>query len=118
MMSLVSLAGADQSDVFKCRFEAPSHDSVMILMKKYYDTEQGMYLGKVAILQDFIEVESTPTKVYQIPLRDKQSFMQIWYSVRLRVDAQISIYQGINEFRATYSKGSEKTKLLCVELKN
>lgn len=77
-----------------------------------------MDLGKVDLIQNFIVVESTSTKVYQIPLLDNENYIQLWYAPDLRVDAQLSYAQGSQEFRATYNKNSEKIKLVCAELRN
>lgn len=116
VMSLANLAIADQSDVYRCRFEDPARETSVIRMKKYYDTVQGMYLGKVDLLQDFIETESTATKVYQIPFQDQKKYMQIWYSRNLRVDAQFSYSQSVRKFRAVYTKNSDKFNLFCIQL--
>ncbi len=77
-----------------------------------------MDLGKVDLIQNFIVVESTSAKVYQIPLLDNDTYIQLWYAPNLRVDAQLSYSQSSQEFRATYNKNSEKIKLVCTELRN
>lgn len=109
---------AEESNIYRCRFDNESVGSAMIRMKKYYDTAQGMYLGKVDLVKDYIEIESTPTKVYQIPLRGDQTYMQIWYATDVRVDAQLFYNQGIREFHATYTKSSTKSELICAEIRN
>ncbi|MGZ3775726.1 MAG: cell wall hydrolase [Pseudobdellovibrionaceae bacterium] len=113
-----SLAFSDESHVFKCHFEDETYKNSIVLMKKYYDTVQGMYLGKVDLLKDSVKIESTPTKVYEIPIQDQQFYMQIWYASNLRVDAQLDNDQGFREFRAKYSKDTEKYALICRELQN
>lgn len=110
--------GAEESNIYRCRFENEPVESAMIRMKKYYDTSQGIYLGKVDLIKDYIEIESTPTKVYQIPLRGDQTYMQIWYATDVRVDAQLFYNQGIREFHATYTKSSKKSELTCAEIRN
>ncbi|WII72124.1 hypothetical protein QJS83_16805 [Bdellovibrio sp. 22V] len=87
-------------------------------MKKYFSAAENMELGKVDLIQNFMVVESTPTKVYQIPLMDNQTYVQLWYAPQLRVDAQLSYTQGAKEFSATYTKDAEKKKLICIELRN
>lgn len=110
-------AFTDDSSVYRCRFEDKLQGPVLLRMKKYYDTVEGMYLGKVDVLDGDLEKESTPTKVYQIPLQDELHYIQIWLAPSLRVDAQLSSSQGIREFRGTYNRDSEKRGLICVELR-
>ncbi|MBV2167100.1 MAG: cell wall hydrolase [Bdellovibrio sp.] len=117
-VGLASSAFADESSVYSCRFENDPHGFSSIRMKRYFSAEQGMDLGKVDLIQNFIVVESTSTKVYQIPLLDNDTYIQLWYAPNLRVDAQLSYSQSSQEFRATYYKNSEKIKLVCTELRN
>ncbi|WP_291515686.1 cell wall hydrolase [Bdellovibrio sp. ArHS] len=112
------LALAQQSSVYTCRFENDPHGFSSVRMKKYFDAQSNMELGKIDLIQNFVIVETTPTKVYQIPLLDNQSYVQLWHSANLRVDAQLLYSQGSHEFRANYVKNSEKQKLICVELRN
>ncbi|MEK2643947.1 cell wall hydrolase [Bdellovibrio sp. BCCA] len=119
VVSLLSATAlADESSVYTCRFEEDPHGFSSIRMKKYFDTAANMELGKVDLIQNFIVTESTPTKVYQIPLLDNQTYVQLWYSPTLRVDAQLSYSQGSREFHATYNKNSERRGLICVELRD
>lgn len=117
VIALSTSAYSDESSVYRCRFDDDAHRTSLIRMKKYYDTAKGLHLGKVDLLDDDIEKESTRTKVYQIPLQDKEHYMQIWYAASLRVDAQLSYSQGVREFHATYNRNAEKYGLICVELK-
>lgn len=75
-------------------------------------------MGKVDLLQNLVVVESTPTRVYQIPLLDNQTYVQLWNSKDIRVDAQLSYSQGGREFKATYTKNEEKKALVCRELRD
>lgn len=109
-------ARAEDSNVFTCRFLSDPHGFSSLRMKTYFDRVQNQELGKVDLIQNFIVVESTRTKVYQIPLLDNQTYVQIWYSPTLRVDAPLSYTQGGREFKATYSKNSVKNALICREL--
>ncbi|WP_373998740.1 cell wall hydrolase [Bdellovibrio bacteriovorus] len=118
ILLLTSFAQAQESSVYTCRFENDPHGFSSVRMKKYFDEQANMELGKVDLIQNFMVVESTATKVYQIPLLDNQSFVQLWNSANLRVDAQLFYSQGSKEFRANYVKNSEKQKLICVELRN
>lgn len=111
-------AQADESAVFTCRFENDPHGFSSIRMKKFFDMVENQELGKVDLIQNFIVVESTPTRVFQIPLPDNQTYMQIWHSPTIRVDAQLTYTQGTHEFRAIYNKKSEKIQLICIELRN
>lgn len=115
---LSSIAVADESSVYTCRFEEDPNGFSSVRMKKYFDVTANMELGKVDLIQNFMVTESTATKVYQIPLLDNQTYVQLWYSPNLRVDAQLSYSQGSREFRATYNKNSERRRLICVELRN
>ncbi|WP_415061335.1 cell wall hydrolase [Bdellovibrio sp.] len=117
-VGLASSVFADESSVYSCRFENDPHGFSSIRMKRYFSAEQGMDLGKVDLIQNFIVVESTSAKVYQIPLLDNDTYIQLWYAPNLRVDAQLSYSQSSQEFRATYNKNSEKIKLVCTELRN
>lgn len=110
-------AWSDESSVYTCRFANDNHGFSSVRMKKFFSPTDNMELGKVDLIQNFIVVESTATKIYQIPLWERDTFIQIWYSPTVRVDAQLSYSQGSAEFSATYSKGSDKFALVCVELK-
>lgn len=117
LQSSISLAAAvGESSVYACRFEEDPHGFSSLRMKKYFDLNENMELGKVDLIQNFIVVESTPTKVYQIPLLDNKTYVQMWHSANLLVDAHLSYAQGHQEFRATYKKDSQSKKILCVEL--
>lgn len=115
---LAPLAKGEESSVYTCHFEEDSFEFSSLRMKKYFDAQQNMQVGKVDLIRNFMVVESTPTKVYQIPLLDNQSYIQIWLATTVRVDAQLSYSQGVQEFRATYTKNSESHKLRCVELRD
>ncbi|MGZ3768257.1 MAG: cell wall hydrolase [Bdellovibrio sp.] len=117
-LSMGFKAAAEESNVYRCWFGNGSFENPSVRMKKYFNPSAGMYLGKVDLLEDSAEKETTLTKVYQIPLQDEQNYMQIWYAKDLRVDAELSFNQGITKFRATYNKNSEKLEMICVELKN
>lgn len=109
-------ATSSESSVYVCRFEEDPNGFSSLRMKKYFDFNENMELGKVDLIQNFIVVESTPTKVYQIPLLDNKTYVQIWRSANLLVDAHLSYTQRYQEFRATYKKDSQTKKILCVEL--
>lgn len=115
---LCSLAQAEDSSVYTCRINNEENNFTSVRMKKYYDFVENREVGKVDLIQNFIVVESTLTKVFQIPLLDNANYIQIWQSPNLRVDAQLSYTQGSQEFHATYSKQTEKMSLLCIELRN
>ncbi len=115
---ITTTASADESSVYSCRFKDDAHGFYSVRMKKYFDAQANMDLGKVDLIQNFIVVESTTTKVYQIPLLDNQTYVQLWYSPSLRVDAPLSYTQGTQEFQAHYLKNSERKEMICVELRN
>ncbi|NUN05219.1 MAG: cell wall hydrolase [Bdellovibrio sp.] len=117
LQSPASLAAtSSESSVYVCRFEEDPNGFSSLRMKKYFDFNENMELGKVDLIQNFMVVESTPTKVYQIPLLDNKTYVQMWHSANLLVDAHLSYAQGHQEFRATYKKDSQSKKILCVEL--
>ncbi|WP_374034618.1 cell wall hydrolase [Bdellovibrio bacteriovorus] len=111
-------AGAEESSVYTCRFDGEYGNFSSIRMKKYFDPAENMQMGKVDLLQNLVVVESTPTRVYQIPLLDNQTYVQLWNSKDIRVDAQLSYSQGGREFKATYTKNEEKKALVCRELRD
>lgn len=88
-----------------------------VRMKKYFDSAANMDLGKVDLIQNFMVIESTPTKVYQIPLLDNQTYVQFWHAPNLRVETQLS-YGHIGKFHAVYTKNSERRELICMELRD
>lgn len=87
-------------------------------MKKYFDATENMQLGKVDLMMNSEVIESTPTRVYQIPLLDNQTYVQIWNAKEVSVDAQLSYSQGGREFRATYTKSEKKKEIICKELRD
>jgi hypothetical protein len=87
-------------------------------MKDYFDSGQNMELGKVDYFKGSQLFESTPTVIYQIPLWNQQTYVQIWYSKDLHVDAQMSLSGGNRYFPATYTKGPLQRELLCTTLFN
>lgn len=117
-VSLSISAVAEESSVYSCRFADDPHGFSSVRMKKYFNPEENMDFGKVDLIQNFIVVESTATKVYQIPLLDNQTYVQLWYAGNLRVDAQLSYSQGSQEFHAHYVKNSQTQNLICKELRN
>lgn len=118
MIFLVSLSvSAEDSSVFTCTFNDSFGDVFSLRMKKYFSQKENMFLGKVDLLRDEDAVESTPTKVYQIQI-NSESYMQIWNSQNLRVDAQLSYVQGVKPFKATYTKNNQKQYLNCHELRD
>lgn len=111
-------AVAEESSVYTCKFEGELGNFSSIRMKKYFDPKENMQMGKVDLLQNLVVVESTPTRVYQIPLLDNQTYVQLWNSPNVRVDAQLSLSQGVREFKATYTKNEVKKALVCRELRD
>nr|BFD58164.1 hypothetical protein CKG001_02710 [Bdellovibrio sp. CKG001]BFD61591.1 hypothetical protein BdHM001_02720 [Bdellovibrio sp. HM001] len=107
-----------QSSVYNCNFAEDYNNFSSVRMKKYFDPTENMYLGKVDLLQNTTVVESTPVRIYQIPLLDNQTYVQLWNSKDVRVDAQLSYSQGGREFRATYTKNETKKALICKELRD
>lgn len=108
---------AGDSTIYTCRFAEDENGFSSIRMKKYFDPNTNMDLGKVDLIQNFMVIESTPTKVYQIPLLDNQTYVQFWHSPNLRVDTQLS-YGHTGKFRANYTKNSERRELICAELRD
>ncbi len=113
-----SVVSADDSSVYLCRLDGLPSDEVAVRMKKYYDSSERMEMGKVDRLFNSEVLESTPTKVLQVPLLDKDSCVQIWYGPDLTLDAQLTYDQGTREFHATYKKTNEKMSLICKEIRD
>jgi hypothetical protein len=84
-------------------------------MKKFYDASEKMDMGKVDRLNNAEVLESTPTKVIQVPLMDQETYVQIWLGSEVTLDAQLSYSQGHRAFHAIYKKKSEKLDLVCQE---
>lgn len=77
-------------------------------------------MGKIDLIQIQSQevLESTPTRVYQIPMLDNQTYVQLWNAKDVRVDAQLSYSQGGREFEANYVKGETKKAMTCKELQD
>lgn len=118
ILSTAIQAYAQTSSVYSCSFADDYSTFSSVRMKKYFDPTENMYLGKVDVLQNMTVIESTPVRVYQIPLLDNQTYVQLWNSKEVRVDAQLSYSQGGREFRATYTKNETKKTLICRELRD
>ncbi|MGZ3742388.1 MAG: cell wall hydrolase [Pseudobdellovibrionaceae bacterium] len=104
------------SSVYDCRFQNNLATTQSLRMKDYFDAKQGQRAGKVDLLENLMLIESTPTLVYQIPLEDQKTYVQIWYSSTVRVDSQMSLEGSNKNFSATYHKGSLKEDLFCTTL--
>lgn len=113
-----SIVSADDSSLYHCRLESAPNGENVVRMKKYFDPSQRMDMGKVDRLLNSEVLESTPTKVLQVPLIDQDSYVQIWYGTNLTLDAQLTYDQGTQIFHATYKKNTEKLNLLCREIRN
>ncbi len=111
---------AESSSVYICRFTGDYGKTNSLRMKKYFDSRENMQMGKVDIIQiqNNDVLESTPTRVYQIPLLDNQTYVQLWNSKDVRVDAQLSYSQGSREFDANYIKGEIKRTMTCKEMQD
>lgn len=109
-----SPAFADSS-VFLCRLrEQP--DEVVVRLKKYFDATEKMTLGKIERVRQAEVVESTHTKVYQIPIFEKDYYIQLWFSDQVSVEAQLNYDQARRPFSAIFKKKSQKINLICNEL--
>lgn len=110
------LCQAEESGVYLCQFKNSRADIDLLRMKKYFDPDQDMSMGRIDLLKNSEVVESLVTQVLQIPLLDSQSFVQIWLASSSWVDAQLSYDQGLRPFSATYKKNSERYELFCSQL--
>jgi hypothetical protein len=107
---------AEQSSVYVCSFKDDPNGFSHVRMKRYFDTIQNRDLGKVDLMKDLLVVESTLTRVLQVPLLDNDTYIQIWHSSEIRVEAQLSHSHPINKFNAIYTKNSEKRSLFCKQM--
>ncbi|MBK9323054.1 MAG: cell wall hydrolase [Bdellovibrionaceae bacterium] len=104
------------SAVYACDFTDTNANHDTIRMKKYFDPSSGVDLGKVDLLIDSAVFESSPTKIYQIPIWEKKTYFQIWYATDLRVDAHLSLTGNNRTFSAVYNKGPLRRPLFCTTL--
>lgn len=111
---------AESSSVYNCRFKGDEAKANFVRMKKYFDSQENMQMGKIDLvqIQNQEVLESTPTRVYQIPMLDNQTYVQLWNAKDVRVDAQLSYSQGGREFEANYVKGETKKTMTCKELQD
>ena len=109
---------AEVSSVFVCRYVEEQKAAQSVRLKRYLDQVTNMNLGKVDLLENSIIVESTPVKVYEIPIMDNRTYVQIWNSSTVRVDAQLSFDQKSRPFYATLATNTQKEPLLCRQLPN
>jgi len=104
------------STVYTCEFTDTITSYNTIRMKKYFDPSSGSNLGKVDLLMGSTVLESSPTKIYQIPIWEKETYFQIWYTKDLRVDANLSLTGSNHKFSAVYNKGSLQRPLFCTTI--
>ena len=109
-------AQAQESSIYLCDFKTQRPDVDGLRLKKYFDSEQGIDLGKIELIKDSFVIDSLSTQVLQIPLLDSQGFVQVWFAPSTLLDAQLSYDQGLRPFHATYKKNSERHELICSQL--
>ncbi|RYZ80556.1 MAG: cell wall hydrolase [Proteobacteria bacterium] len=104
------------SSVYACSYEVVSFPAHTVRMKQYYDPATNLTLGKIDLLTDGALVASAPTRVYQIPLYDKQMYMQLWLAPSMRVDAPFSLSGSNRLFKATLHKDGVSFPINCQTL--
>ena len=104
---------AGESEVYACHFQDNNYDNYKIRMKKFFDPSKNEMLGQIDLFENDLSIESTKTKVFQIPLLDRQSYIQIWNSANIRLDAQLDNTQGYRPFLANYYKNGKNTAITC-----
>jgi hypothetical protein len=105
-----------QSTAYTCEFTDDLTSSESLRLKEYFDPDQNMDLGKVDLFRGSQILESTATKVYQIPLWDQQIYVQIWYANILRVDGQLTLTGNNRQFPGAYTRDSLQRPILCTTL--
>lgn len=108
----------DTSSVYTCRFKSDMTGQTSIRMKDYFDAAQNMRVGKVDLLQNGVLVASSPIKVYQIPLLDNATVVQIWNASSEERVETVYVNALTSTFEAAYVKNSERQDLLCTLLRN
>lgn len=116
--NITTQAQSRSSTAYTCAFADELTSSEFLRLKEYRDPVQNIELGKVDLLNGSVLLESTPTKVYQIPLWERQIYIQIWYANNLRIDAQLSLNGGNRQFPAVYHKDSRQRQIFCTRLSN
>lgn len=107
-----SWASADESSVYLCDLANKPGETV-VRLKEYFDVTENMTLGKIDRIHNAEVLESSNTKVYQIPIFQKDYYLQLWYGGEISVDAQLTYGQGYRAFPAIYKKNLEKLNLIC-----
>ncbi len=87
-------------------------------MKEYFDAKMNMEVGKVDLLKGADLLESTYVKVYSVPIYESETYVKMWYSPSVRVDAQMSWSESSREFLATYSTSKLKRQIYCAKQAN
>ncbi|KYG66974.1 hypothetical protein AZI86_08100 [Bdellovibrio bacteriovorus] len=108
-----SWAFADESSVYLCGLGSKPGGEVVVRLKQYFDLAQNMTLGKIDRIYNAEVLESSDTKVYQIPIFQQDYYLQLWYGSDVSVEAQLLYDQGNSAFHAIYKKKTEKLNLIC-----
>lgn len=82
-------------------------------MKEYFDSTTNTELGKVDLIVGTEVKESTPTQILEVPIWESDTYIKMWYSPQIRVDAILSWSSSSREFAATYLKNSVKKPIFC-----
>jgi hypothetical protein len=109
-------AQAQSSFVYSCHFTDEINATSSLRMKEYFDTSSNTELGKVDLLVGTEVKESTQTQIFEVPIWESDTYVKMWYSPQLRIDAILSWSTSSREFTATYLKNSVRKPIYCSRL--
>lgn len=116
LLSLLAFRGsahAQTSFVYRCHFTDEINATTSLRMKEYFDSTTNTELGKVDLLVGTEVKESIATQIMEVPIWESDTYIKMWYSPQVRVDAILSWSTSSREFTATYLKNSAKKPIFC-----
>ncbi|MNK96331.1 hypothetical protein D3C87_1166070 [compost metagenome] len=101
------------SFVYQCHFTDEINATSALRMKEYFDSSTNTELGKVDLLVSGEVKESVQTQILEVPIWESDTYVKMWYSPQVRIDAILSWSTSSREFAATYLKNSIRKPIYC-----
>lgn len=117
-MTMTGLAAQAQtalqtSLVYQCHFTDEINATSSLRMKEYFDANTNTELGKVDLLVSGEVKESVQTQILEVPIWESDTYVKMWFSPQVRIDAILSWSTSSREFAATYLKNSIRKPIFC-----
>lgn len=117
-MTITGLAAQAQTSlrssfVYQCHFTDEINATSSLRMKEYFDVTTNTELGKVDLLVSGEVKESVQTQILEVPIWESDTYVKMWYSPQVRVDAILSWSTSSQEFAATYLRNSIRKPIHC-----